>query len=294
MQSNHKQIIKALAKKIPGVATLYRCLRDFQLVHAKPSSTPFGFLIIGNKAMRRGEYEAGDIEIFKKLAREADVVVNAGAHVGYYCLHALALGKRVIAFEPMPINNTVLCKNIFLNNWGARAEVFQLALGKTVGIQNIYGRGTGASLIKGWAGFSSRSPILIPVSTLDTVLGDRLEGQKTLILADVEGAEFELLEGAGKLLHLDPKPIWIVEIALFEHQPKGMKLNSNFLKTFELFWENGYEAYGKAGSRIRLFSKKEMQTDQLNVKHDLPSSNFIFIHSSTDFPSDLVVDVTKA
>ena len=282
MRDHSTYSLKALVKKVPGVAAAYRYMRDYRLLRAEPRPTPFGFKIVGSKAMQDGDYEVTDTEVFRKFAAGSDVVVNAGAHIGYYCLHALALGKRVVAFEPMPANSAVLCKNVFLNGWGNRAEVFKLALGEAVGIEPMYGRGSGSSLIRGWAGFSSKLPTLVPVSTLDAVLGDRFKGQKVLVLVDVEGGEHELLLGAKKLLDADPRPIWMVEIALFEHQPKERGRNRNFLRTFELFWERGYGAYGIVGKEVRSFSRKEITADPGAVKNNLSSSNFIFIHASAD------------
>jgi FkbM family methyltransferase len=272
--------MKTLLKKIPGVATMYRRLRDWRILRAKPRSTPFGFKIIGTRAMQSGNYEVKDTETFRKLVSGVDVVINAGAHVGYYCLHALAMGKRVVAFEPMPVQSAVLCKNIFINGWGDRAEVFKLALGDKVGIREMYGLGTGASLVKGWAGFSAKSPTFVPVSTLDTVLGERFRGQRVLVLADVEGSEYELLLGAKRLLTSEPKPIWMVEIALYEHQPRG-GVNKNFLPTFDIFWERGYEAYGIAAGedRMKLLNREEIRENPLAVKSALASSNFIFIYA---------------
>lgn len=273
--------MKVLIKKIPGIATAYRRFRDWRLLRSKPKLTPFGFKIIGSRAMQNGTYEAEDAGLFRKLARGAEVIVNAGAHVGYYSLHALAMGKHIVAFEPMSVNCKVLCKNIFANGWGDRAEVFQLALGERIGVKEMYGLGTGASLIKGWAGFSAKSPTLVPVSTLDTVLGDRFKGQKVLVLVDVEGSEYELLQGAKRFLDLEPKPVWMVEIALFEHQPRGQGANENFLRTFELFWEHGYEAHGVVDGEMKLLSRKEIKENPLAVKSNLSSSNFIFIHAKS-------------
>ncbi len=271
---------RELVKSIPGVATVYRRLRDWRLLHAKPRATPFGFKIVGNRAMRDGTYEAGDVKLFRKFAEEVQVVVNSGAHVGYYSLHALALGKHVVAFEPMPLNNAVLCKNVFANDWGDRAEIFQLALGESIGVREMYGLGTGASLVKGWAGLSVKSPVLVPVSTLDTVLGERFKGQKILVLVDVEGSEYELLLGAKKLLNSEPKPVWIVEVTLLEHQPGG-EANKNFLHTFEIFWGHGYEAHGVVDGELKLLDRKEIKENPLAVKNSLSSANFIFIHAKS-------------
>ena len=214
------------------------------------------------------------------LAGEVDTVVNAGANVGYYCLHALQLGKHVIAFEPVPLNAAVLLKNIFANGWQENAEVFPIALGERPGILPLYGGGTGASLIKGWAGFHPGKPTLVPVSSLDAVLNDKLAGSKVLVLIDIEGFEYDLLKGAKKLLAMEPRPLWMVEIVSTEHQPSGRAKNPNFLPTFELFWQHGYEAYG-IGKEIKLITEETVRAHGDAIKKGLCSANFIFIHKTS-------------
>jgi FkbM family methyltransferase len=274
--------IKDLVKKMPFVLTLYRKVRDGRLAARDAVMTPFGFKIIASDEMQQGVFEPVDTKIFRRLIEDADVVIDAGAHVGYYCLQALSMGKHLIAFEPMPLNAKTLLKNIFLNGWGSNAEVFQLALTDKPGILAMYGSGTGASLIKGWAGFSSKTPTLVPASSLDLVLGDRLAGSNVFILVDVEGAEHALLKGAKKLLQSDPKPIWMVEITSVVHQPKERAANPNYLATFELFWRAGYDAYcADETTKLRLYDEKSIR-DNAGAEGKRSSSNFVFIHKTSD------------
>jgi FkbM family methyltransferase len=272
--------LKKVAKKIPFVASTYRNARDKWMANKKAVVTPFGFKFIGNKAMQLGHFESEDVKIFQKLMEDVDTVVDAGAHAGYYCLQALSFHKHLIAFEPMPLNAKMLLDNITINGWEDNAEVFPIALAEKPGIAKMYGGGTGASLTKGWAGFSPKDPILVPVSSLDTVLNDRLAGSRILVLIDVEGAEYPLLNGAKKLLASDPKPVWMVEIVLLVHQPEGRKENPQFISTFELFWEHGYDAYISMGGKVKLLDEKFIRADAEAATKGT-SSNFIFVHGSS-------------
>ena len=59
-------------------------------------------------------------EKFKEVVREGDVVVDLGANMGYFTLLAARLvGKegKVYAFEPEPINYSLLVKNVELNGY---------------------------------------------------------------------------------------------------------------------------------------------------------------------------------
>jgi FkbM family methyltransferase len=269
--------LKNFAKKIPFVPTLYRNIRDKRLANKAPVETPFGFKIIAaNEAMQKGEFEAADTKIFRALISDLDVVVDIGANVGWYCLHALSLDKHVIAFEMMPSTAQILLKNIgAVNGWGDNAEVFQLALADKPGIIEAYGVGTGASLIKGWGGFSSKNPTLVSQSSLDLVIGNRLAGSKVFILIDVEGVEYGVLKGAQSLLKSEPKPVWMVEITRTAQQPKERGVNPNYLATFEMFWKAGYEAYcADENMKLRACDEKEIRSEQ-------PEANFFFINKKS-------------
>lgn len=234
--------MRPIVDRFPRVAALYRGMRDQLDGMQEPQPTPWGFKLAGNKAMAQGTFEPVETELVRKLLKDVDILVNVGANVGYYCCHALSMGKSVIAFEPMERNHRYLCKNIKANGWES-VEIFPIALSSHIGVLEIYGSDTGASLVKGWAGIPESYMTLVPCSTMDTVLNTRLQGKRALILVDIEGAEKWMLEGAKLMLANDPKPIWLVEVVAKENQPLGVEINPNFAATFQLFFQNGYEAF---------------------------------------------------
>jgi FkbM family methyltransferase len=266
-------LAKPLVERFPRMAALYRRVRD-QLDEGEPKPTPWGFLLAGNKAMIQGTYEPMETELVRKILKEVDVLVNVGANVGYYCCHALSMGKTVIAFEPMPRNLRYLCRNIKANGW-SDVDIFPLALSNRAGVLEIYGGNTGASVVKGWSGTPENYVSLVPSSTLDLVLGNRLQGKRVFILVDVEGAEKWMLEGATTLLAAnDPKPIWIVEITTRDHQPRGSAMNPTFKSTFELFFSHGYEAFN-ADREMTPMTLKQVDL-ALSGKLRLATHNFLF------------------
>jgi FkbM family methyltransferase len=208
----------------------------------EPNQTPWGFKLAGNAAMAQGTFEPTETELVRNILKDVDILVNVGANVGYYCCHALSMGKPVIAFEPIERNLRYLCKNLKSNGWSG-AEIFPIALSNNVGILEIYGGNTGASVVNGWAGTHESYMTLVPSSTMDVVLGTRLRGKRALILVDIEGAEKWMLEGATIMLANDPKPIWLVEIMTKDHQPCGVEINQNLTNTFQMFFQNGYQAF---------------------------------------------------
>jgi FkbM family methyltransferase len=253
-----------------------RGVRDQLDSMEKPRSTPWGFMLAGNASMANGTFEPIETEIVRKLLEDVDILVNVGANVGYYCCHALSMGKQVIAFEPMERNLRYLCKNIKANGWDG-VEILPIALSDHVGILEIYGGNTGASVVKGWAGTPESYVTLVPCSTMDVVLASRLQGKRTLMLVDIEGAEKWMLEGANLMLANDPKPIWLVEIATKEHQPFGVEINPHFMSTFQLFFQNGYEAFSadKEMNPIKIEDIKLLSKGLINAG----THNFIFRES---------------
>lgn len=234
--------LRPIVDRFPRVARLYRVIRDQLTIMEDPIVTPWGFKLVGNTSMGKGTFEIEETKLVREVLNEVDTFINVGANIGYYCCHALDMGKQVIAFEPMPKNLHYLCKNIKLNNW-KNVEVFPLALSNTIDILEIYGDNTGASLHKGWAGIPDNWVTLVPVSTYDRLIGRRLEGEKTLVLIDVEGAEQWMLEGAKDLISLSPSPVWVIEIIISEQQPEGVTINPKLKQTFAIFFDQGYEAY---------------------------------------------------
>ena len=274
-----KQIIKVLkpiVEHIPKVALMYRYMRDSWQIMENPKETPMGFKLIGNYAMQQGEFETDETEIIKKIIPQIDVFINVGANIGYYCCIALSFGKKVVAFEPINLNLQYLLKNIKANRWEDNIEIFPLALSNNTGIIEIYGGGNGASLIKGWADTSEQYVTLVPTLTMDSVLAQRFQGKKCFILIDIEGAEKQMLEGASSLICSELKPIWMVEISIKEHQPKGVSINPNLFSTFQIFWDNGYEAW-TADKQCRLIHPDEIISIIRRGKESFFTHNFLFI-----------------
>lgn len=269
-------ITLAMVKRFPKMAMAYRFKRDSRHILEEANETPMGFKLIGNRSMEQGTFEPEEVEIVKKLLRKVDVFINIGANIGYYCCLALSYRKYTVAFEPIELSLRYLYKNIKANHWENDIEIFPLALSNKVGIIDIYGDGTGASLIKGWAGIPEQYVRSVPTSTADNVLGFRFEGKKCLVLVDIEGAEKYMLEGAGNFLDREQKPIWMVEISITEHQPKGVTVNPNLFSTFEIFWDKGYDAW-TADQQVRLVSPDEVKAICRNGKDTLLIHNFLFI-----------------
>jgi FkbM family methyltransferase len=206
----------------------------------RPITTDWGFQFIGPEFLTSGRFEPEETHLVRELLKDVDILVNVGAHMGYYCCHALQLGKRVIAVEPNLENTHYLMRNIQINGWSDRAEIFVAAVGGSAGILEMWGSGTAASLVKGWAG-NGGLPTQVPILTLDRIAAETIQGMRSLFIVDVEGYEHLALRGGVKCLGAIPRPMWMVEIMGATHRPTGQAYHSQVLQTFSEFLDRGYE-----------------------------------------------------
>ncbi len=258
----------------PAVAIFLRNTRDLLDQRKPPIMTPWGFNLAGNKAMAAGAFEPQETKLVRELLQEVDVLVNVGANIGYYCCHALSLGKPVVAVEPIAHNLHYLLKNIRNNGWATQAQVFPVALGCKADILEMWGGGTGASLVKGWASIPMSYKTVVPVLSFDMVIGKTLHGKRALILVDIEGAELMMLHGATETLVNEPRPIWLVEITTTQHQSDGTPFNPYFAQTFDMFFNRGYRSFTADDKQVE-FTKETV--DRIAVGKDgLSVYNFLF------------------
>lgn len=267
-----------LERLLVSIEKKCRRFSDAQFNKIEPKMTSLGFKLAGNEAMERGIFEPEETHLVSKLLDKVDAFVNVGANIGYYCCLALQKNKQVIAFEPEHQNVRMLLKNVTANGWQNNIEIYPVGLSNHIGVANIYGLGTGASLLKGWANMSAEIVASIPLSTLDFVVGNRLADKKTLVLIDIEGVELYALQGALRLIGQSNRPIWMIEICIHEHQPEGVPINPNLLPTFSIFLDHGYDAY-TASVPPKLVTREELVTIANSGVDTIRNHNFIFVES---------------
>jgi len=150
---------------------------------SKIKMTPYGFKLLGSNLvhhidMQNGTFEADETTLFQDIFKQIDIFVDVGANIGFYACMARAAGLHVIAIEPQQKNLKYLLANINENKW-SDVEIFPLGLASQYGIAKLFGgSSTGASLISNWAGASKMFHQVIPLSTLDILLGGRFSGKK--------------------------------------------------------------------------------------------------------------------
>jgi FkbM family methyltransferase len=171
------------------------------LTHVRPRGCSFDLEVPSRNSAWYVEagYEPFSTAIFRSACRVADVVVDVGAHVGYYsCLASSTnAGARVLAVEASPANAQVAERNAASN--GVRVEFRHAAFGQVSGQASF--EITEASDNCGLSGHPN-SPSIERI-TLAAITGRDLgidPGKRLVLKIDVEGHELSVLEGFGEVV----------------------------------------------------------------------------------------------
>jgi FkbM family methyltransferase len=263
----------AVLSHTPGLAHLYRLMRDKFAAVAPSVTTPYGFKFSGDRSMANPAYEKEEIEIFLQNLNRAAICMDIGANVGLYTCLAASVGKPVIAVEPLPRNLALLRRNLAVNDF-RDVEVLPVGLSNEVGTRRLFGTGGCASFQEGWAGSSTKRFQSVRVATLDSIVTGLRDHGPMLIKMDVEGFELEVLSGAMKTLNMMPRPTWLVEICLDEGCVVGGR-NSKFAETFDVFWQAGYQAR-TPDSEQRVIRREDLRRWVTQGHVDFGTRNYIF------------------
>lgn len=138
-----------------------------------------------------------------------DVLYDIGANVGTYSIYAGIRGVRVFAFEPEAQNFALLNRNIYLNKLQETVSGYNLALGSSHRIGDLYLSGDiagGALNNFGEATDFNHKPFVarfkqgVLCLTLDELVDRYNLPAPTHVKIDVDGLEREIVDGAKGLL----------------------------------------------------------------------------------------------
>jgi len=262
---------------IPNVARSYRFFRD-QRVYARRRmrSTNLGFDFIGVEGIADSRSSTGELKLLQELLLATDVFVDVGANCGLFASVACKAGVRTLAFEPNLENYKLLLQNLHHNKF-TKVEAFMVALSNSSGVLPLFGGGEGASLKANWGGMASTYSRLVSVNTLDSLVGTRFLQERLLIKVDVEGHEFDVIQGATGLLKRCPAPVWLLEHGFTENF--AGKINPHFQELFELFWQQRYVCFTADNERRRVMRGDVSRWLAQGVR-DFGYLNYMFIKDS--------------
>ncbi len=152
------------------------------------------------------------LRIIKSLLKEGSVFIDAGAHIGFYAVHAsVAVGETGIvhAFEPSPSNFELLQKNCKANGCG-NVRCNQTAVGSRNDTIRLFLSDCSA-LNRVYQSELCHASIEVPMRRLDDALEPDLHNRVSLVKIDTEGWETEVLRGMPRILESSPEMIVIAE-----------------------------------------------------------------------------------
>ena len=254
--------------KLPLVTTIYGLF----YCHLKPS----GIVLIdvqGSKMyvdardvgvapflLTWGVYERDETELFKKLLKKGMVVVDVGAHIGYYTLIAARfVGEegKVFAFEPDPYNYSLLTKNIEVNGFRNVIPLRKAIFSETRKMKFFLDKSNLGKHSLSETNVDKCASISIEATSLDGYFKNT-DYKIDVIKIDVQGSEMKVLEGMTNIIKQNDNLKIITEF-----WPLGLRNSGSSPKNFL----NKLEEYGFAFYQIR------QNVEPIDAYHLLKSLN---------------------
>lgn len=165
-------------------------------------------------AMVMGKYEPETTRIMERVITSEMVVLDVGAHVGYFSLlaaKAVGPGGHVYSFEPEPENFRLLNKNATLNGY-SQIETINRAVSSSEGGASLFltALDTGRHSLYDHD-LPGHNVVEIQTTTLDRFLEDHDWPSIGMLKIDVEGSEFDVFQGMKQMLERSCPSFIVVE-----------------------------------------------------------------------------------
>lgn len=160
------------------------------------------------------EYEPQALAAAKQTIAPGAVVLDVGANVGISAMMmARWIGSEghIYAFEPSPRPKKLLAQHLQLNGLSDRVTICDFALSDAEGTATFYASGiSGKSALSDANIGQDSEAVKVPVTTVDAYC-ETHKIKPSFIKIDVEGFEFNVLNGARKTLE-ETRPRILVEL----------------------------------------------------------------------------------
>lgn len=201
-----KDFYKKYFFKLPITPVIYFVLDGVVTIESKFKrfTLPSVYLRAWKLDMLRGRYEKSTTELFKKIIKPGMIIVDIGAHVGYFTRLFSRLTKssgHVYAFEADPSNfallkkNTEHCKNI---------TIYKLAISDHVGNINFFHSELKTGCHSTIPSSLRQTKLTVSASTLDEMVKKENINRVDIIKMDIEGGEVAALRGMSNIITANP------------------------------------------------------------------------------------------
>ena len=207
-------------------------------------------------------YEPNQTEIVKKYVHEGDIVVDIGAHVGYYTLlMAQLVGKngKVYSFEPDPVNFQLLKKSVEINGFENVVLIQKAVSNITDKVKLFLGDNDSAiNRIYDAKLGDAKESIDVESIRIDEYFKENDE-LINFIKIDSEGSEVKIINGMKQFLSRNQELVMMTEFFPFLIKKSGDEPNQ-YLKSLE---KSGFSLYN-------ILDKNE-KTNKINSENFLES-----------------------
>lgn len=206
---------------------------------------------------------------------DGNMVVDVGAHFGYYSLMSAAMGCRVIAYEPVPVFNAFLKYSLIRNKLVHRVDVRETVVGENQGevfTLVIPPQGLWSSNTVSEKGHRSRGStnenddgllhyekISRTIERLDSVLTEAHDSY-LLLKVDAEGFEPSVMRSAQRLFQNQNNSI---ENILLNYSPvvAERKMDWGWYGNFPLMLKNLLQQHGYAAAHAERLHRHDVDFD---------------------------------
>ena len=185
--------------------------------------------------------DAKQIDFFLKRVQQGQFMLDIGGNVGQYAVLFSALvgpAGKVITFEPDQLHRIILHRNVELNRCSDRVIIEGLALSDTNGTHLFFSRNDQmSSLVRTGLGTNATAPDvkqqIVATARLDDYIKVKKLGLADWVKIDTEGAEINILRGAGE--HLRSNAVIVCEL----HPYAWKELGTSYEELLGLIKDSG-------------------------------------------------------
>jgi len=196
----------------------------------------------------RSEYEPDTLDFLRRNCDQETIFMDVGAANGAMTLIAASLGAEVFSYEPDPLMNRVLTRNVNLNpNINKKIKISNCALAAKKG-ETEFSKGSNSSVLSSivFSGNRGNRETKIQISAVsDELKLVNKSGSQIVIKMDIEGAEWGILRDHTTLQSLYTHKVKIL-LAVHPgfHRPHK-KVSPGITRFFFEIWRlrNIIEAY---------------------------------------------------
>jgi FkbM family methyltransferase len=181
---------------------------------------------IATELLFKHVHEPITTNIFKKLIKTGDCVVDIGANVGYFTLLASKLvgwRGKVFSFEPEAGNMKLLKENIGLNKFD-NIEPFQIAVSDKPGRTKFYTSSKESAKHSLIHINEHDGSCIVEIEKLDDIIDKSIK--INFLKTDTEGNELAVLQGAEKTILRSPDIKVLLEVYEYVLNACGIKVET--------------------------------------------------------------------